>query len=532
MPRLILDGDSKGAVRATQELTEAQKEHGKEVKKTEALYDAWSARLQDSFKKAQREIAAAKRESEELGRVAARIIQDNETPQDRYNRKVAELSRLFVAGKLNVEQMDQALARYRHELNQVAPAQDQAFGDRAGQQMTSFLLRYVGPGALLAGATAALQRYHQELQGIAATLQGDRSGLGELAQLAATSSDPQGKMASLVDEAKKISSMGAGTSLGEAGHLVFALESANITDPKHRELVAKALSYGTLRDANNFASSIAAVRSAFPDLTPGQTLGMGIVAGTISPGDASQVVAATGKSAQQLKALGYSPAFGLAAESILSRDYGGAQEGGARLEQMLKHLEHEGFATDPTLKGMDPIAMLRKIGAGGLGQENLRKYAGGRMEALQGFRSLIGNVDLLDQLTKQAAGGDEGLVNNMIDLAKQTPEIDASRQAIAAQNTRNIRRIPSVTPRQLIQSAYDEMAGDAGAFRSGILGLTAWAHMNLDTEMQQRAELRSLLENQGTNHISADLAASIRRYLESIDNKTRDAPLRPGVQER
>ena len=527
MPKLILDGDSKGAVRAAQDLTEEQRRHGQEVKKVEAIYDAWGQRMREQWKQHQRDLSAAKRESEELGRAAARIVQENEGPQERYNRKVGELSRLFVAGKLNVEQMDRALARYRGELTQVAPAQDSAFGERAVERMTGYFMGLVGPGAMVSAATAALQQYRQELDMLGQQLQGDRAGLGELTQLAVTDKNPEAKMQALVAEAKRVFEMGATNTLGEAGHLVFSLESANITDPKHRALIAQSLASGTIRDPRAFAASIAAVRSAFPQLTPGQTLGMGIVAGTISPGDASQVVAATGKSAQQLKALGWSPAFGLAAESILSRDYGGAEEGGSRLEQMMKHLEHEGFGTDPSLKGLDPFTMLRRIGAGGLGQEHLRKYAGGRMEAMQGLRSLIGNIDLLEQLTQAAAGGDEALVRKTLDLAASTPEIDAARQGVASRNIKSTSRLSSANLQQLYQAMLEEQQQGQGAIASYLTRL----HGTIfgQTEAAKELQLREVV---GDPFYSGDLQRSVVRYLESLDRKTRDAPLRPGVQER
>ena len=86
MPTLRLDGDASGAVKATSELN-------KKVKEVAKSFDLTA------------------REAKKLETAAAQIVRANEGPQDRYNRKVAELSKLFVAGKLSVEQMDRALAR-------------------------------------------------------------------------------------------------------------------------------------------------------------------------------------------------------------------------------------------------------------------------------------------------------------------------------------------------------------------------------------------------------------------------------------
>jgi hypothetical protein len=530
MPKLILDGDAKGAVKAHGELTESQKrtkegidQIGKAAWETHRKMTEWA-------REQKKEQAAAAAEQKKMGEEAHKIILANEGPQERHNRRVQELGRLYVAGKLSLEQMDSALKRYNADMAHTAIIQQEAFGTKAIEAATGYFSALVGPGALITAATTALSNYRQQLTEIGNTLQAERSGMGQLMQLAALDRNPEAKRRALVGEAKQIYSSGATTSLGQAGNLLFQLESANITDPRQRKMIVDMLGSGVLPDAGQFSASIAAMRSAFPEMSPGQMIGMGITAGAISPGDASQIVAATGKSAQQLKALGFSPAFGMAAESILSRDYGGPSEGQVRLEQMLKHLEHDGFASDPSLRGKDPFTILRKIGAGGIGEGNLGKYAGGRMEAMSGLRSLIGNIDLLEQLTQQAGGSDEGLARRALSLAQATPEIDTARQAVASRNMRTLSRMPAATIEQLYQSMIDEQVAGSSAWREPIL--RAGAYIFGQTDAAKQVKLR---ESVGDPFYSRELQESVVRLLQSIDSKTtqqRVAPAASGRQEK
>ncbi|MFO0791926.1 MAG: hypothetical protein U0805_20890 [Pirellulales bacterium] len=135
MPVLNLDGDARGAVQATNQFTEA-------VKKTGKAFDETAA-------------AAKKLENE-----AGKIVRENETSQERYNRKVEQLGKLFVAGKLSLEQMDRALARYRSELEQVEPVQEKVFGSSALEQAKSYL-------GGIASVTTALSAFRSEWNAIA-----------------------------------------------------------------------------------------------------------------------------------------------------------------------------------------------------------------------------------------------------------------------------------------------------------------------------------------------------------------------------
>lgn len=525
MPTLRLDGDARGAVRSLADTTKAGKDLTKTLKDATAAADELGTKGAAGTAKLTKEQREAEKAAQKLRTAAAAIVRDNETPLDRFNRKFHELAVQVRAGNLSVDQAAVALRRYRGELESVSGRQHTAFGARAAGTVVSYFAGLVGPTATIALATRALANYNAELDKVNSGLQGDRAGLGELMQLAVTSGTPEVKAKALVAEAKQIFASGATSSLGEAGHLVFGLESANITDPKQRAIIAQLQNYGVVPDAKGFAPSVASLRSAFPDLSPDKLISMGVVAGVPSPGGADQLIQHAGKSAEQARALGWSPEFALSATSLLSRAYGGASEGGVRLEQMMKQIEHFGFQHDPSLKGMDPFQVLERIAAGGTDQHNLRKYVGGRMEAMQGARTLISNLPELRALTETAGRGGEGLLDQMVGLAQGTPEIDSATQTIGARNRRELSRLGPATTAGLLQAMRDERASGRGWMDTMGIDAQTWFARRFYPDIRQEDLLRSA---SGSDGYSPELLQAIERHLRSIDDKTKQQSTLPG----
>jgi hypothetical protein len=521
MTKLILDGDSRGAVKAQADVAKAQEKVTKEVDQSILRVDE----LRRRQKQALAEIAA------ELKKEQAAKEKSNQTTQ-RAIQFWHEHGRIVA----------QTLGKQRSGLEQVKTAQELAFGAGAMQSMTNFFTSFFAPGAIVGGAIAMLREYRAELEGIGQELRGGRAGLGQLSQLAITSDDPNATMKRLVGEAKQIHASGATSTLGEAGELVFTLESAGIKAPKQRKMISDMLAYGVIPEARNFSASIAALRSAFPNLSPDQLTGMGIVAAIPSPGGAEQIIQHAGKSAEQARALGWNPEFALAGTSILSRAYGGASEGGVRLEQFMKQVEHYGFKHDPGLKGLDPFQTIERIQAITGGERSkLEKYVGNRMEALQGFRTLRNNLAELRTLTGMAASADSSVATGAIELARNTPEIDVARQAIASENARKQSRLPQVTTDELIAALANEAKAGRGGLMSGLIGSDFAVLRTIGTESQKRRVLRESIDGRveplGVGYgfsPSNELIEAIKRnelHLRSLDRKTRGTPPPSGRQE-
>lgn len=536
MPSMRLDGDASGAIKATAEFN-------REVKNIKSNFDASAA------------------SAKQLEKAAGQIIRANEAPLDTYNRKLKELAKLVTDGKLSHEQAGVAakryhadlqreqgktlsgyalelraqqnsremLARMSREVHSVGQAQSVAFGEAAAANVAGYFSMFVGPAALASGAISAIQEYRAELSKLGQELQGDRAGLGQLTQLAMTSDNPAAKMQQLMQQSREAFASGAALTLPAGGKLAFALDSAGITAPKDRKLALDLTSWGIIQNTEDFASGVAAIKDGFPKLSPGKILGMGIAAAVPSPGSAEGIATEAAKSAQQLKVLGWSPGYGLAQESILSRAFKGPQEGGTRAEQYMKQLEHHGFAYDPGIKGLDPFQTLERIGAktkGGTDRPVLEKYLGDRAEAIGGFRTLYDRRAELKNWTRVSEGSGEELVAGALDLARDTPEIDVARTAIAARNQRSLSRSRAQQTSDLYQAAVDESVSGKGALETWAIKL-AGAFQGLSESMQEGSLRGWLAEGAG----SQEWRDSVARYLQSIDRKARDV-VPSGVQER
>jgi hypothetical protein len=540
MPILKLDGDARGAVKATSDVAKGVKEIRDETDKSAKSADEWTRKVTDGLKQQRREKEENRRLDRQLGDEAKRLLLENETAQERYNRKIADLSRLFVAGKINLEQMDRALARYNLDLNQVVPAQQQAFGPSALASARAYFTGLFGPTALVASAVAILREYRNEVDAVSQGMQANIGGLGQLMTLAAVEATPeaqQKKKDALIAESYKIARMGAAPDLNRAGELVYQLEQAGL-NPEQRMQLARAKAIGVLPEAQNTATSIAALRTAYPNLKPDQASGMGIYAGIVSPGSVDTLVQDAAKSAQQLKTLGWNPEVGLAATSFLTKAYPGKGQGGTRLEQFTKQLERFGYQHDPGLRNLDPIATLKRIGAATQGGEDrpaLEKYVGNRDEAIQGFRSLYQNRDQLQQLIKGTALADGGFLKRAIELAENTREIDTARQANASRTGRAIGLTGSAETRQLFQAAVDDEVRwrreqGASELITGYGRLKTWLMQMIESDSQLEERLRiGVRDNQIRD---PELLETIRRHLASIDAKTKAAPAGTGRQEQ
>ena len=381
----------------------------------------------------------------------------------------------------------------------------------------------------MAGAIAALRNFKNEINAVGTALEGDRAGLGQLMHSAASDKNPAAARARYMGEAKRIYGTGATTSLGQAGELVFALEQAGL-NPSQRDKMARALRSGVLPEARTTTTAIAALRTAFPHLSPDQALGMGIYAGIASPGGADVLVQGAAKSAQQLKTLGWGPEVGLAATSLLTKAYPGQGEAATRLEQFTKQLERFGLQEDSSLRGMGPLETLDRIGArtkGGTDRPMLEKYLGNRSEAIQGFRSLYQMRSELGQLIGGTALAGGGFVDRAIGLAETTPEIGATTAKVGARNRRALSRLGPVTTSSLLESTRDDLAGGRGAFMTGMYDFDSWAR-SFFPEWLKQINLRQMRNHPG---LEGDTQEQIRLHLQNLDRKAKTAPPASGVQE-
>lgn len=457
-------------------------------------------------------------EAKKLELAAKRIVDANLTPQERYNQKIEQLGKALRAGAVGFNDAQNAAGRLRQRLDAVGQTQQSVFGASALANIKNYFATMAGPGALIGGAIAALRNYNAELDKLNQEFRGGIPRMGQLAQLAVQEKDPKAAIARYMREAELFVTSGAVPDLPSGTDLMFSLLSAGVTSKDDREKIAELLKYGGIESGTKMAQSLAAMKLAFPQVSPRQMLAMGVVAATPSPGTAGELVEHAGKLSAQFEAMGWTPGQALAATSIVGAAYGGASFGRERSEAMAKNLEHFGFQKDPALRGMGIFQMLEHIGAGGTSQEHLRPLLGGRQEATQAFRTLYKNRELFKGLATAADQGDIGMLDNMLELLKGVPQIAVTAEQNAAAGRRAVSRTEPATTVGLLKAIRDEQVEGRGALVTGANDLVTWLGTFLPESLQQRA-LRNMAEDY-PERLTPDLLDQIRRHIESLDNKT------------
>jgi hypothetical protein len=163
MPTLRLDGDSTGAVKASADAA-------KSVSKIESAYKSASA------------------EAKKLEAAAKRIVSENETPLERYNRKCADLTKHMTAGRISVEQFSRATSRYRAELDGAGKAQESTFGANAIRNLAGYAAGLFGIQQAIGLVVKGFQEAERLAQSSADNV---FAGLDAYGELSAISKDPR-----------------------------------------------------------------------------------------------------------------------------------------------------------------------------------------------------------------------------------------------------------------------------------------------------------------------------------------------------
>ncbi len=104
----------------------------------------------------------AKREQEEMGRIAKRAIEDARTPLQRYNEQLLRLTELLHDGKIKQNEYDLAVQKAKGSLHEAGTAGENAFGPRALGMVRQFA-GALGIGGGIAGAVALIKAQWQQV---------------------------------------------------------------------------------------------------------------------------------------------------------------------------------------------------------------------------------------------------------------------------------------------------------------------------------------------------------------------------------
>jgi hypothetical protein len=126
------------------------------------------------------------KEARKLEVAAKRIVDQNLTPQERYNKKLEDLGRALRQGAIGfVTAQDQA-SRLRQKLTDLENAQNKTFGGKAIEQIAQYAQGFVTIGGLVAGVSQALRQLETDAQSAADATFAAFADFAALQQVSAT----------------------------------------------------------------------------------------------------------------------------------------------------------------------------------------------------------------------------------------------------------------------------------------------------------------------------------------------------------
>lgn len=492
--KFTLEGDAGGAVKAL---------------------DAVNKALDATKKGAEGAVVSTKA----LQAIAMRI-REAEDPQQKYNRKLAEMKSALDAGLISQKQFESGSKKLAEQLEKAGKAGDKAFGAGALQNIGQMAMSITGITSALDLAVDAMRNYREEQKKAADDAMRARAGVGQLSQLAASAKNPGQAFKDLASEADSYLRMGAAGDRNEAASLTFDLAAAGL-EVKDRAFAAKMRSTGTLTNVGGLAQSYDALKTAMGAKEVGsfeQFASKALAAGATAPGTVEQLPVALARAGTNAKTLGITDEFLLAAGAVLAKEAGSPSEGGTKLNAFLAGIQKSGVDTS----GMSGVQMIERFGKentdfGGVFKDN--------NEAISAYRTLRANMVAVADLEGNISGAqNQGLAMKAIGLPNLDPSQFAANLRAEAEgglafiNDQTLSRGENLRQAAMADWARTRRRDAPGIWTEWDLAMErAATHVpilgNADTHLQAAATAApggpGAIENQA-------LLAEIRDYLKDI----------------
>jgi len=307
-----------------------------------------------------------------------RLIEAQQTPQERYNRTLAKAKVLLDGTKEGQRAYAKVIEAANRRLEKQGKAHRDAFGPAVLSNIKSVASQYLGVAAAIAVATRALRAY-EDLSESAVSRVG--TAAESRALLKQVSGGSQSTFDRLLSESK--SQRRGFTTEIEANTLKFALRSAGIK-PGQQQLFFDLAGQKAVQNVPQFAGQT----KAFQTATLGKAgsvrdiASQAIAASGIASAKVDEVLQAATQSAGGGTAIGFTPQELLAGAATLSRIPGNAPEAGTQLRAFAKAIGRKEEFAGTTLEG----AVDRISGKNLTIAQQIKFF--GREEAAAGFRGL------------------------------------------------------------------------------------------------------------------------------------------------
>jgi len=244
-----------------------------------------------------------------------------------------------------------------------------AFGDRAVASLRSYATNVLSITAVVGTLANAWRRAEAAQKAAAESQKTSRPGLAELGQLAETPEE----MLALTRRATEFYGLGGFESKGEAGQLIFALESAGVPVDQQK-LFAELKSAKEVQEPAEMAKATKTLVATMGQEETGtfrDLVSKAFGASKFSPARAEEILEAAARSGVSAGAMGVSDEEVLAATALMAEARGSAEMGGTYLAQMFRTLKGKAAFKGQTLE--ETIGHVEKMRLGG---EDLGEFFG------------------------------------------------------------------------------------------------------------------------------------------------------------
>ena len=425
MPKLTIDGDARGGIKANLDLAKAIEKAGTEADKSEK-------RLTKMEK-------------------AARSIREANDPLERYNRKLADTARLVTKGELSIEDAKRAAQRYNRTLERTGQSSKDAFSVQRIQQYATGILGVLGTVTSIQQILSELQQQEREA---ADRTQSSLSGFGELQQISRTEEEFQ-RRKKLAD---KVLSRGITKDEGTSATIAFRLDSAGLSE-KDKELFLRLGEQKFVKPEDLgplAAATTTAQRAIGIDETGSRRdlINKALETAANVDANASQILQGVAKFGTNLKALGFSDEAGLAALEITTQARGTVGEGSTSVTAALKAIEKSGIAEKTLIETIEKVERRRAAG------ESVRNILGvDDNEAITGVRLLANNLVDLRRYTQDIARSQaEDPLGTRLGFIERDPVLGPALQADRAKGRlREVRNRKLSSVENLASAAADDI---------------------------------------------------------------------------
>ena len=452
------------------------------------------------------------RGAKQLEAAAKRIVDQNLTPQEKYNQKLETMAKAVKAGKLSMEDAARAAERMRMKLDDAGNSSRKVFGADGIQNLAGFAQGFVGISAAISAVSLGLRQMEADAQQSADRVFSSIGAFGELQQVATSPED----YLKLIGQARSLQSRGVfGPDQGaQAADFVFALRNAGYSDsdvafitqlgeskqvkPENMQKVAEGLKKFQNIFGKEEAGDVRAVaQKVFQAAGAMQT-------------DFAPAAEASTLFGSEAAALKFSDEEALAAFVAIEQQSPGAEEAATRLRSMLTQIQKKKLSTGTMTETMGTLA------------ERVRKGESaidimGETRAAAGLNILAkpGTFDVFQQQTKLIGEAQSTDLIGRRRFLESDPRLRAAARKQVAEGSQAEAQAKLTSEIENLFDAYraEEKTyflnrGDReGATFSGMmLGIT-------DALGNERGALENAL---GNNRITPELRAGIEDYLRRL----------------